>query len=71
MGSTRSVSNAGFGILGPLEEVSDAEFRDQLEVNLLGTMALCRAGVPALCRAKFLVSSRDSVRGDGTPPELR
>ncbi len=57
------VSNAGFGIVGPLEEVSDAEFRDQLEVNLVGTMALCRACLPALRRAGGVIVQISSVGG--------
>ncbi len=57
------VSNAGFGILGPLEEVSDAELRDQLEVNLVGTLALCRACLPALRRAGGVIVQVSSVSG--------
>ncbi len=57
------VSNAGFGIVGPAEEVSDDEFRDQLEVNLVGTMALCRACLPALRRAGGVIVQVSSVGG--------
>ncbi len=42
------VSNAGIAVLGPLEQLSMAEIREQLEVNLVGTLDLCRACLPAL-----------------------
>jgi NAD(P)-dependent dehydrogenase (short-subunit alcohol dehydrogenase family) len=57
------VSNAGYGLLGPLEEVSLAEFRDQLEVNLIGTMTLCVACLPALRAAGGVIVQVSSTSG--------
>ncbi|MCU1684193.1 MAG: short-chain dehydrogenase/reductase [Amycolatopsis sp.] len=42
------VSNAGFGVLGAAEEVSDELFRRQLDVNLVGSIQLARAVLPHL-----------------------
>lgn len=40
------VNNAGYGIRGTAEEVTDAELRAILETNLIAPMALCRAFLP-------------------------
>lgn len=45
------VNNAGFGQMGPLEEVSDAELRKQYDTNVFGLMNVTRAFLPQL-RAK-------------------
>ena len=37
------VNNAGFGILGPTSEISDAELRRQYETNVFGLMSVTRA----------------------------
>lgn len=42
------VANAGIGLEGPIEEVSDAEARRVFDVNLFGTLNLMRATVPGL-----------------------
>lgn len=57
------VSNAGMAVLGPLEELSTAEFRDQLEVNLVGTLDLCRACLPALREAGGVIVQVSSMSG--------
>lgn len=57
------VSNAGYGLLGPFEEVSLEEFRDQLEVNLIGTMTLCVACLPALRAAGGVIVQVSSASG--------
>src|SRR5690349_16802441 len=33
------VNNAGFGLLGPMSEISDAELRRQFDTNVFGLMA--------------------------------
>ncbi len=45
------VNNAGYGQMGPVELVSDAAARRQLEVNFFGPLALIRALVPAMREA--------------------
>lgn len=42
------VSNAGYGLFGAAEEVSDEQLVRQLDVNLLGSMRLVRALLPHL-----------------------
>ena len=57
------VCNAGYFLAGPLEEISTAELREQLEVNLVGTLGLVRAMLPALRRAKGVVVLVSSIAG--------
>ncbi|CKI67267.1 SDR family oxidoreductase [Mycolicibacterium smegmatis] len=40
------VSNAGYGLLGAAEEVTDAQIRHQIDTNLLGSIQLIRAALP-------------------------
>ena len=40
------VNNAGYGYFGAVENVSDAEARRQLEVNVFGLAAMCRLVLP-------------------------
>lgn len=42
------VNNAGYGYFGAVENVSDAEARRQLEVNVFGLAALCRLVIPIM-----------------------
>lgn len=42
------VNNAGFGVLGPASEASDAELRRQFDTNLFGLMSVTRAFLPAM-----------------------
>lgn len=40
------VPNAGYGLVGGVEEASDTEWRDQFDVNFFSVMALLRAALP-------------------------
>jgi len=42
------VNNAGFGVLGPSSEISDAEMRRQYETNVFGLMNVTRAFIPQM-----------------------
>lgn len=42
------VNNAGYGQLGAVEEVSDAEARRNFDVNVFGTLNVLRAALPTL-----------------------
>ena len=42
------VNNAGYGQMGPVEEVSDADVRRQYETNVFGLLSVTRAFVPKM-----------------------
>jgi NADP-dependent 3-hydroxy acid dehydrogenase YdfG len=42
------VNNAGYGLTGALEEVSEKEIRDQFETNVFGVLNVTRAVLPTL-----------------------
>ena len=42
------VANAGYGLFGCFEDLDPDEWRQQLEVNLFGTVACARAALPSL-----------------------
>jgi len=41
-----AVNNAGYSLVGSMEEVSDKEFRDTIDVNLFGTANVIRSAMP-------------------------
>ncbi len=43
-----AVANAGFGVSGPLEKLSAADLRRQLDVNVVGAFSTCKAALPHL-----------------------
>jgi NAD(P)-dependent dehydrogenase (short-subunit alcohol dehydrogenase family) len=63
------VNNAGFGLIGPLTEISDAELRRQYDTNVFGLMAVTRAFVPAMRdRGKGRIINVSSMGGKMTFP---
>src|SRR5579871_4654088 len=42
------INNAGYGIVGALEETSDGELRAQMETNFFGSVSVTRAALPAM-----------------------
>ncbi len=62
-----AVNNAGYALVGAVEEASDADLRDQLEVNLHGVINVTRAVLPIMReqRAGHIVqmSSLNGVQG--------
>lgn len=46
------VNNAGYGLFGALEEASEQETRDQMETNFFGALALTRAVLPGMRKAR-------------------
>ncbi|WBL79572.1 SDR family NAD(P)-dependent oxidoreductase [Bradyrhizobium xenonodulans] len=46
------VNNAGFGELGSVEDTSLDSFRQQIEVNLIGTIIVTKAAIPVLRRQR-------------------
>jgi NAD(P)-dependent dehydrogenase (short-subunit alcohol dehydrogenase family) len=58
------VNNAGHGLVGAVEELTDADLRELLEVNVLGPMALTRAVLPHLrARGSGHIVQMSSVGG--------
>ena len=42
------VNNAGYGLVGAAEELSDEQIRDQIDTNLIGSIQVIRAALPHL-----------------------
>jgi len=57
------VNNAGAVYAGPMEHLPVYALRDQLEVNVVGTVALTQACLPALRRARGRIVNVSSVNG--------
>lgn len=57
------VNNAGIAVSGPVEAVPVEEWRRQIEVNLLGQVAVTRALLPAILRARGRVINMSSIGG--------
>jgi NAD(P)-dependent dehydrogenase (short-subunit alcohol dehydrogenase family) len=64
------VNNAGIGVGGPLELAPIDEVRRQLEVNVLGQIAVMQALLPALRRARGRVVFLSSIGGRIAMPFL-
>ncbi len=57
------INNAGVAYTGPLEFVPLDAFRDQLEVNLTGHLAMTQALIPALRRSRGRIVNITSIGG--------
>jgi NAD(P)-dependent dehydrogenase (short-subunit alcohol dehydrogenase family) len=64
------VANAGIAVAAPLELVPLDELRRQLEVNVVGQIALVQAFLPALRRARGRIVLMGSVGGRSALPFL-
>ncbi len=63
------VNNAGFGQFGPLEEIRTEMFRQQLEVNVVGLLAMTQPFLPAMRARHFgTVINISSVAGRVATP---
>ncbi|HEX3761158.1 MAG TPA: SDR family oxidoreductase [Kofleriaceae bacterium] len=63
------INNAGFGVLGPTSEISDAELRRQYETNVFGLMSVTRAFLPGMrTRRAGRIINVSSVGGRITLP---
>lgn len=58
-----AVANAGFAVSGPIEKVTLAEWRRQLEVNVLGLTTTIRLALPHLRKTRGRVVLLASVAG--------
>jgi NAD(P)-dependent dehydrogenase (short-subunit alcohol dehydrogenase family) len=65
------VNNAGYGIVGMTEEVSEREVRDHLDTNLLGALWVTQAVLPQLRKQRSgHIVQISSVGGVGAMPGL-
>ncbi len=64
------VNNAGIAVIGPVEVVPVGDWRRQLEVNVLGQVAVTRALLPALLAARGRVVNMSSISGRVAAPLL-
>lgn len=64
------INNAAICVTGPLETLPLARLREQLEVNLLGTMAMTQAALPLLRAARGRVVNIGSNVARLAPPFL-
>ncbi|MDY0169608.1 MAG: SDR family NAD(P)-dependent oxidoreductase [Thermoguttaceae bacterium] len=64
------VNNAGIVIAGPLEILPIEQFRRQLEVNLVGALAVTQQFIPLLRKSRGRLVNISSVNGAIAPPYL-
>jgi len=64
------VNNAGIAVNGPIEVVPVEDWRHQLEVNLIGQVAVTRALLPALLNARGRIVNMSSISGRNALPLL-
>ena len=64
------VNNAGIAVPGPIEFIPVEEFRRQIEVNLIGQMAVTQAFLPLLRRSRGRIVNIGSIGGRVALPLL-
>lgn len=64
------INNAGVVVDGPIEALTSADLRRQLDVNVIGQMAVTRAVLPRLRRSKGRVVFMSSLNGRVSLPLL-
>jgi NAD(P)-dependent dehydrogenase (short-subunit alcohol dehydrogenase family) len=64
------VNNAGIGVAAPLEDLPPDELRRQLEVNVVGQLAVTQAVLPALRAARGRIVIMGSIGGRSALPFL-
>jgi NAD(P)-dependent dehydrogenase (short-subunit alcohol dehydrogenase family) len=57
------VNNAGIGVVGPLEFLPIAELRRQLEINVIGQVAVTQAFLPLLRQGRGRIINMGSISG--------
>lgn len=63
------INNAGFGVIGPVEEVGPEEWRRQFETNVFGLVRLTQLALPAMrARGRGRVINISSMGGEFTFP---
>lgn len=58
-----AVANAGFGVVGPVEELTVEDFHRQFETNVYGVIRTAKAVLPALKASRGVLAIMGSVSG--------
>ncbi len=64
------VNNAGVGVGGPIEFLAPSELRRQMEINLVGPLAVIQAFMPMLRRSRGRIVNVSSIGGKVASPLL-
>jgi len=62
------VANAGFGVVGPVEDLSIADFRRQFDTNIMGVLHTVKPSLPLLEKSKGRLALVGSVSGHVSVP---
>ncbi len=62
------INNAGIAVVGPLEAVPISDLRRQLEVNVIGQVAVIQAFLPLVRQARGRIVNMGSIAGLSTMP---
>jgi NAD(P)-dependent dehydrogenase (short-subunit alcohol dehydrogenase family) len=62
------INNAGIAVVGPLEAVPISELRRQLEINVIGQIAVTQAFLPLIRKARGRIVNMGSIAGRGAMP---
>lgn len=62
------VNNAGIAVVGPLEAVPIPDLRRQLEINVIGQIAVTQAFLPLIRQARGRIVNMGSIAGRGAMP---
>lgn len=62
------INNAGIGVGGPLEFIDLDDLRWQMEVNVIGPMAMIRAFMPLIRQGKGRIVNISSIAGRSATP---
>jgi NAD(P)-dependent dehydrogenase (short-subunit alcohol dehydrogenase family) len=62
------VANAGFGVVGPVEDLGSDDFRRQFDTNVFGVIHTVKAALPELEKSKGRLALVGSVSGHVTVP---
>ncbi len=57
------INNAGYGLFGAFEELTESQIRAEIEVNIMGLMFLTQVCLPLLRKAKGRIFNFSSVLG--------
>ena len=62
------INNAGIAVVGPLEAVPISDLRQQLEVNVIGQVAVTQAFLPLIRQARGRIINMGSIAGRAATP---